>query len=228
MPTPEDFAALRVPPCSRLIKFKHDVSAMFHRFVAPRWLQHLFCLAPLTPAQLRALGRDPSGPNVPVLRTLAMGWIDAVFLMQAVMERLLARVISPSRFLTAGARLEQGPVLAIYIDDSIGCGLSPRDDSVMAALDARVAAVLAAYDVPENFDKHVASTTGPMDGLGCALLADRIVPTPKRKQSLFLKTRAVLAAGFASGFDLHSLLGLWSWAFLLCRPAFSVFVLNNT
>jgi len=152
-----------------------------------------------------------------------MGWVDAVYLMQSVMERLMSRVISPSRFLTAGARLEQGPILAIYIDDTIGCGLSPRDDRLMTALDARVAAVLAGSAVPENFPKHVAATTGPMDGLGCALLADRIVPTPKRKLALFLKTRAVLAAGFACGHDLHPLLGLWAWAFLLCRPAFSVF-----
>jgi hypothetical protein len=131
LPTPEDFADLHVPLHSRLSKFKHDVSAMFHRFVVPRWLQLLFCLAPLTPAQLRVLGRDPHGPNVPVLRTLAMGWVDAVYLMQSVMERLMSRVISPSRFLTAGARLEQGPILAIYIDDTIGCGLSPRDDRLM-------------------------------------------------------------------------------------------------
>ena len=137
----------------------------------------------------------------------------------------MSRVISPSRFLTAGARLEQGPILAIYIDDTIGYGLSPRDDHLMTALDARVAAVLAGSAVPENFPKHVAATTGPMDGLGCALLADRIVPTPKRESwlSSLRPVLCLIAAGFACGHDLQPLLGLWAWAFLLCRPAFSVF-----
>ena len=223
LPTPEDLAALHVPPGSRLLKFKHDVSAMFHRFIVPPWLQLLFCLAGLSPDQLRAIGRDPFGPNIPVLRTLAMGWIDAVFLMQCVMERLMSKVISPTRFLTAGPTLASGPVLAIYIDDTIGAGLSPRDDRVMRVLDNNVAAVLADHGVPEKFEKHVPATIAPMDALGCELLANRIAPTPKRKLALFSKTRAVLAAGSVRGIDLEPLLGLWAWAFLLCRPAFSIF-----
>jgi hypothetical protein len=226
LPSPEDFAALRVPPGVRLLRAKHDILAMFHQLLTPLWMQRLFALPELSPYQLLSLGLDPRGPTVPCLSTLPMGFTDSVLLAQAIVENLMAPVIPRQRFLHNRPDINEAPVLSIYIDDIIPLALETHKTAFLE-LDAHIEAALDAARLPSNTAKRVRPTLDDMDAMGCTLRTSAqgavLSPSVKRKAQLYATTLSVLRRGTCTGEEMNRLLGLWAWSFLLCRSAFSIF-----
>lgn len=121
------------------------------------------------------------------------------------------------------------PIHAVYIDD-LGI-LSPHLD-MLTILHPAVVAAYARVGLPVKMSKVVEPTSlrrTSVDLLGMLFMWDTdhlqytLSVSPVKLLSLIRVTLNVLRIGAATGIEIAKLVGSWSWAILLRRPAFAVF-----
>jgi hypothetical protein len=228
LPDPSHLVQLQVPSGAQLFVGKSDLSNFYHHIGLPAWMQPYFALPSLTPEELASLGAPAgtSGPLHPMCVTLPMGFSHAVFLAQQVHEHLVYNGPTPvlrrehsvlsmlSPQVTARSALH-----GIVIDDfflfSLRRGLAER----------QLRRVLAAYRkagfvVKES--KVVMPTSEPVKVIGFECAASSLHLPLDSCLSLLAATFAVLRDGHVTGRGLAHLVGRWTWALLVRRPALSV------
>jgi hypothetical protein len=229
LPTPSHMAALQLPAAqcaSRappLVVAKLDLSNFYHQLrLPPAWCPY-FALPPLDASEAAQLGVT-AVPVYPMCLTLPMGFSHSVALAQAVHEHVLyscGAVSKRDNILNLRSPVLERTVHALYIDDA---ALFDSDGQRLAVVYQRVLAAYARAGLALNTRKLVPPTTAPTEVLGILVEGEqgRLSLSPERLLALLQATAAVLQAGVVSGRVLGQLLGSWTWALLLRRPALSV------
>jgi hypothetical protein len=223
LPTPDVTARLSVPPGCTLYVAKTDIDNFYHRLIMPEWLWPYFALPPLSSATLGFPG--PDHLVYPCCRTLPMGWTHSVFIAQAAHEHLMITRggFDPRDFLTPTSDSDLNRVrVQVYIDDVSFFGTDPA--TVGSAQDRYVTTVSHAH-LPPKLSKLVKPTSHAVESLGLQVDGNELTIglSPVKLRQLVDLTRAVLTAGHCTGAQLSHVVGKWTWACMVCRPALSVF-----
>lgn len=226
LPTPDLVARLQAPKDSHLFVAKVDLDNFYHRLRLPDWLRPYFALPPVLSDELGLQERFGPGVKIfPVCTTLPMGWSHSVRVAQAVHENILnmyTRLSSCDRISFTTDLLLNRLRHQVYVDDLILYG--PDKDDLIAAQDEYLS-VVQSKGLPAKMSKVVRPTADAVECLG--LEADgrelTVGLSATKLHQLCESTRAVLASGVSTGLDLSRLIGKWTWACLVARPALSVF-----
>jgi hypothetical protein len=203
---------------------KVDLADFYHRIRLPSWMHEYLALPPLTENELSELGVS-ADCQYPLLTTLPMGWSHSVLVAQRAHLELIRRsgLIPESSFVCSGNdfRLDRLRV-QVYIDDVIFYG---PDSSEIARVQDDYCNLVDAAGLPHKPSKRFAPTADGLLCLGLLVHGRRrtVGMDPRALRMLSLETEKLIHRGFCSGLELASLVGRWSWAFLVSRPAFSVF-----
>ena len=152
------------------------------------------------------------------------GLVALVFLTQSVHEHLLNTATRLRRDRITGSsdlrvdRLRH----AVYIDDLILVGL---DRVEMAAAQAEYVGVANSRHLPVKPSKVVAPSIDGVDCLGMEINGTEhtVGLRPDKLDALCHDTRDIIDRGQATGRQLAEIVGRWTWAMLVARPALSVF-----
>jgi len=225
LPTPDLLAKLQAPSGSDVWVAKSDLADFFYRFATPEWMWPWFALPAVAPAAVGLAHLWGDAPIYPCLRVLAMGWSHSVRVAQRVHERLVL-LNTPFRvrdFITHDNDLLVDRVrLLVYIDDV--CVIGTDQHAVDAALlTYKAAAERCQFVIKDTKLKH-ASCEG-VECIGVEVHGrTRLVGLRLDKlHRLCDDTRRVLGAGRCTGRDMAQLIGRWTWAMLVTRPALSCF-----
>ena len=202
---------------------KADLDNFYHRLGLPAWARKWFALPPV-PGGLFGLSAEWV---YPCCCTLPMGASHAVYLAQIAHEHLLLSVpgFDRSHLLTTRGDLSLSkPGVALYVDDLILLALSCDADVVRALLRAYIATVSERGLVVKT-SKLVWPTSEPVECLGVEVRGSppELGVSPTKLQHLQALTYTLLAQTHVRVSDVESLVGSWTWAFLVRRPALSVF-----
>jgi hypothetical protein len=222
LPTPDITARLFVPPGSRLFTAKTDIDNFYHRLVMPEWMWPYFALPPVSSAAIGLPG--PDHLVYPCCRTLPMGWSHSVFVAQSAHEHLLLTRggFQPSDLLTSSSDSKVDRVrLQVYIDDVNFFG---TDRAQVGAAQQRYITTMSAVHLPPKPAKTILPTCQPTESLGLQVdgIALTIGLSPAKLSHLVSLTRSLLAFGHCTGAYLAHVIGKWTWALMVCRPALSV------
>jgi hypothetical protein len=222
LPTPDITARLSVPSGSKLFTAKTDIDNFYHRLVLPEWMWPYFALPPVSSAAIGLPG--PDHLVYPCCRTLPMGWSHSVFVAQSAHEHLLLTRggFEPSDFLTSSSDSKIDRVrVQIYIDDVNFFG---TDCARVGAVQQRYIMTMSAAQLPPKASKTVLPTCQPTESLGLQVdgVALTIGLSPSKLWQLVALTRSLLALGHCTGAYLSHVIGKWTWALMVCRPALSV------
>lgn len=223
LPMPDMLAKLDVPPGSQLYAVKADLKAYYHQLRTPAWMWPFFCLPSVRASEVGLA--DPSCDYViyPCCTTLPMGWLHAVLLAQAAHMTVLRRssAFPPS--------CQLGPLIngfavdtprgAVYIDDFMG--FCTNREKLRLFLKAYLD-TMAAAGLPIATGKTAGPSTS-LEIIGIWFHDNTAGIDPRKLQDLCLETARILARGTVTSRALRRLIGKWSWAILITRPAFAVF-----
>jgi hypothetical protein len=152
-----------------------------------------------------------------------MGWNHSCFLLQQAHLRLLCEDVAPAHLITRGG----DPLLnrlrvCLYLDDITWFGPSA---AVVDAAVARYVARCAARGWPVKLSKCQPAALRGVESLGCEIdgITGRVGVSPAKLLALVRSTQQLLAAGNATGRQLAALVGSWTWAALVRRPALALF-----
>lgn len=225
LPTPDLLAKLQAPSGSDVWVAKSDLADFFYRFATPEWMWPWFALPAVAPAAVGLGHLWGDEPIYPCLRVLAMGWSHSVRVAQSAHERLVL-LNTPFRrrdFITRDNDLLVDRVrLLLYIDDV--CVIGTEQQAVDAALlDYKRAAEANQFVIKDTKLKHASR-----DGMECIGVEvhgrTRVVGLRLDKlHQLCDDTRRVLGLGKCTGRGMAQLIGRWTWAMLVTRPALSCF-----
>lgn len=218
LPSPTHLASIQVRTTDKLYVAKMDLSNFYHHIGLPTWMQPYFCLPPLEPV---TRGQQPV---YPMCTTLPMGFSHAVYLAQQVHNHCLySRAALNPRWnvLRLSQPLLTQTIHALYIDDN--CLLGTSETDVQQQYELCLAAYTAAGLLAKR-EKCTAATTEPTEVLGITVDGYRqqmyVAPTKMRK--LLGQTVYMLSKTHCTGQELARLLGHWTWAIMLRRPAFAM------
>jgi hypothetical protein len=226
LPTPDKFCELRMPSDKKLFVAKVDCDNFYHRLKLPVWLREYFGL-PAVRAGDVGLG-SKYGPDTlihPCCATLPMGWSHSVYIAQAAHEHIIntRTSLSPSDRITShtDARIDRVRH-AIYIDDLILLG---TDRAAVDRAQQEYLRMLPTIGLAAKKEKVVQATSEPVDCLGFVIDGSHhtIGVDPRQLNALCRETRTVLESTFCSGTRMAWLMGCWTWACLVNRPALAVF-----
>jgi hypothetical protein len=226
LPDPSFLSRLFVTDSRPIAAAKLDLESFYHQLILPPSYAPYFAMPSVRASDV---GLDSVyGPDAlvfPCLRTLPMGWSHSVFLAQAVNEFVIYSHagLSPHDSLKSGVDFALDRVRHdAFIDDLFLIGpLSPELRSQFDALQAAYARV----GLPVNVKKVIPPTLDPISFLGVTFCGRSLslYVDPVKLWRLVQQTVDVLYSGFCSGVALSRLVGSWTWAALICRPALSVF-----
>ena len=221
--SPNDGHQPQLPP---MWVAKCDLSDFFYRFRIPIWMQTYFGLPPLISDDLDLVDRFGSGVRVwPQLTVLAMGWSHSVFITQSIHEHLLDTATA----MCAANRINHINDLRVdrtrhmvYVDDLIIIGFD-RDD--VHRLQQQYVTVANECHLPVRPSKVVAPSTDGVDCLGVEVNGTdfTVGVRPVKLQRLVNDTHRIINHGVCTGRYLAQLVGRWTWAIMVKRPALSVF-----
>lgn len=222
LPSPELISKLEVPPGHRAVFGKSDLSCFYHRLLTPAWCWTYFGM-PSVKAAAVGLGHifGPDTQIWPCFKVLVMGWSWAVYLAQVAHMHLVhtSAGFPPDSLLGAGTdlRLDRFRWL-LYIDDLIFA-------DIVALRCARYQAGYLAClpsGLPVKQGKVVLPSSSPMGALGYSVegLTGTCGVAPTALLVLCTDTGAALLADDA--WALESIVGRWTHACLVARPALSV------
>jgi hypothetical protein len=236
--TPDFIARMRVRRDRRLYTAKLDISDFYHRIRIPAWLRPYFALpavrvGDLGPEVVRATGGDPDRVLHPMCSTLPMGWSHSVFVAQLAHEYVITSFtrLKPTDRLGAfdvgfdDFNLRDGRILySVYIDDSGFFGYDPAE--LNAVVDEYMAAVRR-FGLDVKPSKVVRPTCEPVTVLGIEVDGvSKIVRVPPAKLHALCRATWAVANSRAlrvSGARMAQLIGCWTWAMLVARPALCAF-----
>ena len=219
----EPMARIQPNSPSDLFISKLDLSNFYHRIIIPDWLIPFFALPPV---RSRDLGLPSSFPETihPMIRTLPMGFSHAVVLTQQCHLTIVYthNLLSPHNSITP----HHDPILnrmrhALYIDD---INLIGPDPEPIRAFARAYTSVMERLGFPINTDKFEPPSTSPKDILGIQLHPQRLTYglDPEKLDSLVHDTLSLCAAP-CSPRQVQEIVGRWTWAMLVRRPALSIF-----
>ena len=231
LPTPDMVSSLLPAPSDRgkstLYAAKVDLECFYFFISLPEWLVPFFGMPAVRAADMStdlALQFGADTMVFPCFNRLPMGWNHSVFLAQeAHLHLLLSRgVLRDLDRICKQNDLRLDRVRwFVYIDDFCVIGFDPV--LVRRVQDAYLAAVRSLGFVVK-LSKLVLPTSSPVQLLGLdfdgsalsyGLGADKL-------EALCMDTRRFISSASASGHQLSSLVGRWSWAMLVRRPLFAV------
>lgn len=216
---------------------KYDLKNFYHCLGMPSALRPYFALPPVRAGDL---GLDVShGFSVdelvyPCCTTLPMGWSHSVFVGQSAHEHTLygddngAVLAAADNVLNLLSPLVDRPLHAVYVDD---LGALAPDAHSLWRLHHAVLAAYARVGLIVKMSKVITPTSlrhSSVELLGMLFSCDSagrfyVAVSPSKVLALIHTTLHVLSLGQATGHDIARLVGSWSWAILLRRPAFAVF-----
>ena len=221
LPTPDVLAKLEASCDAPLFVGKADVDNFYHRVALPQWMHEYFGLPAVAADDVGVAG---GGSVYPMCVTLPMGWTHSVFVGQALHEHqidLSGAFLPGSRVNKTCASMRLDCTRhSVYLDD---LGVFAVDKVDGTARLQRYLRHMHAAGLPQKLSKFVALTQEPVEVIGLELSRDRFGVSPVKLEALCGRTKAMLAGRVCSGDALEHLIGEWTWAILVRRPAFSVF-----
>ena len=226
LPTPDLLARMRSDPDRELFVAKVDLDNFFHRIKTPEWMWAYFALPPVRAGDVGQ--GDSFGPDAmiyPCLTTLPMGWSHSAFLAQAVHEFILDTKTSLRRedriTRAADIRLDRQRH-HVYLDD---LNFLDHDAKRCRRLQEEYIRVCDEIGLPVKMSKVVEPSSDGVETVGLEIHGRHLTCglSPSKLHRLSTRTGALLERGECTGRELQSIVGLWGWAFLARRPAFSVF-----
>ena len=225
--TPEHLAQLELEPNAELFVAKSDLSDFFYSFAVPEWM-HGFLAMPGVRAGDVGQGERFGADTIihPHLTVLAMGWSHSVCVAQSSHTTWIGRdvpLLPECNRITSTSDLRVDRVrYGVYIDDVIMLG-TDKDEVIAAHDQYRPAAAANLFGV--KLSKDVIATNDGVICLGVEIHGQQrtVGVTPEQLATLCAATRAMVASGSCTGHELAHLVGKWTWAMLVRRPALSVF-----
>jgi hypothetical protein len=201
---------------------KADLSDAFFLFAVPADWYSLFAMPPVKPSELQLSGFPSDAFVYPCLTVLPMGWSHSCYLLQQAHMKLALSVFPASDFITGSndRRLDRVRLM-LYLDDLTFLG--PDRALVDAALDSYLDACSKNRFLVKQSKCSRAAPHGDSLGFDIDGVSGRVGLSVNKLQQLRVKTFALLRRTFVSGLDLSQLVGAWTWAALVRRPALSIF-----
>lgn len=225
LPTPDLLASLEA--AAPFVCAKTDRSDYYHSLLMPASFWPKFGLPAVAPEAVGLAARFPGHRRVwPMIKTLPMGFSHAVAIGQRVhvefiRQRVPALPVRDLISLQADLRLDRLR-FSIYIDDLTVFGL--HAEPVNEALDQYIqASEDEGFQFRRSKTQRAAYTGVEVTGLAINGIQGTIGVAPAKLVSLCQQTLALARAPLVSEPELSTLLGRWTWAALVRRPALSVF-----
>jgi hypothetical protein len=218
LPSPEILASLQLREDERIFVGKEDVSQYYHRLLLPVWMRRYFGLPPvMVDGQLL----------YPVARTLPMGFSHSVYIAETFHRHLVFPSVLPAsaELLSVSALPSFAAVddvfVLLYIDDAIFLG---RSREAVARVQDAYRVRLRSVGLAIHPSKSQPPTLDPVKCLGFMVDGGNgRVELPQSTESfLLVATKQLLREGRCTGRAMFRLLGHWTWACMLARPALSV------
>ena len=253
LPTPDVLARVRVPSSRPFFTAKVDIDNFYHRLRCPEWLRPYFALPAVRASDVSVAVAARFGPDAlvhPMCATLPMGWSHSVFVAQSAHEWLLDRAtalrpcdrLGCERFSGDYCLRARRVLHSVYIDDVALFGL---ERARVARVQRQYMDVACAHGLAVKASKVCAPTSQPVEVLGLevrgvehtvALSAAKLDALCADTSSLvraFMQCETRIADGVSgpmssrgvecTGLQLAHLVGRWTWAMLVNRPALAVF-----
>jgi hypothetical protein len=206
---------------------KCDLSDFFYRFRTPLWMHKYFGMPSIMSQEVPHL-LSLHGPGVriwPQLTVLAMGWSHSVFITQMIHEHILdtrTSLVSANRINSINDLHINRMRHLVYIDDLII--LSHDKDEVNQAQQQYVNQVNS-INLPVKPSKVSPPSATGVECLGVDINGTdyTVGVSPDKLHKLCIDTRQLLINGKATGRYLAQIVGRWTWAMLVCRPALACF-----
>lgn len=226
LPSPDMFGELLLEPGANLYMSTSDISQMYNRLRAPRWLWRFFGLPRIWgPTYDSAF---TSEFYYPCLTVIPMGWNLAVRFAQAVHLEILRRCGFPDSVLVL-----RGKFCPTTLRDRLVAVLPYIDDLAVAGTDAEVVNSTHAVakvrfgesGLPIHEEKDNPATEQELKKrcLGMHFHRNGLIrPSASYLFMLLVDTSTLLESGGASPADMQRFLGRWVWVLMLCRPLLSV------
>lgn len=227
LPNPSLLTRLRLAKLRAKLKIhvgKTDISNFYHQLELPEWLTGYFALPAVRAGDVGALGFHPDTLVYPCCATLPMGWAHSVFIAQLIHERILDSIpalakehritFSNDFFLDRMRHL-------VYIDDVAFFGAKNDVRNAMRAY----MKICEDLGLPIKPSKTVWPTRDVVPVLGILFHGRTLTLAvdPLKTQLLKTETLALIERGEATGRLVASLVGAWSWGFLIKRSFFAIF-----
>ena len=226
LPSPDLITNFSVPAGSTLYAAKVDLDNFYHRLrLPPAWWPY-FALPPVRAGDFALPGFPPDSLVWPCCTTLPMGFSHSVFLAQAAHEFIIdsrTSLRAVDRVTRRGDFRLDRMRHSVYIDDTHWLCLD--DPSIIQRALDEYCAVMADANLPAKPSKVVAPTASGVECLGLWVDGERgdIGLAAPKLQRLILGTRRLLDLGYATGRQVARLVGSWTWAMLVRRPALAIF-----
>lgn len=234
LPTPDLITKLTLPAEQSQMPIyvaKCDLSDFFYRFRTPEWMHPYFALPPIRPAELGAearnlnVGHDRRSMVWPCITVLAMGWSHSVYITQLIHEYILDSIPS----LQSQDRITHSNDFAlnrtrhmVYIDDVI---FFSSDREAAEHIQTNYINKMEAELLPVKRNKIISPSSEGVECLGVEMVGnDRTIGVnPNKLMKLIADTNAVINRGICDGRTMASIVGKWTWAMLIVRPALATF-----
>jgi hypothetical protein len=224
LPSPEIIAQLEAP--GEFFVGKVDLDNFYHRLRLPRWMWPYFALPPVRAVEVGEGHRFGNDALIyPCCTTLPMGWSHSVWLAQTAHLYLLdtrTSLSSADRLVRGNDFLLNRTRHHVYIDD---LNFFSLDEHELKRLQDEYIAVCRGVGLVIQMAKVVRPSRDGVECIGVEVHGrDRSCGVaPAKLCTLKAETERLLRFRRVSGVDLARLVGKWSWAFLVRRPAFAVF-----
>jgi hypothetical protein len=223
LPTPDILSDLQIDRDQPLFIAKIDLDNFYHRLRLPNWLRPYFALPPVHKCDVGL--SDSTELIYPCCTTLPMGWSHSVFIAQAIHENILNQ--SP-HFPLCDRLNRQNDLLLnrvrhqVYIDDLNIFG-SNGAELCKIQQDYTTQVTQLGFVVKES--KVVLPSATGVECVGIEINGNtkECGVSVNKLWNLCQETLRFLSRETATGLQLSRLVGKWSWAILVNRPAFSVF-----
>lgn len=225
LPTPDKLAGLRLLRNRRTRAAHADVDNAFHRMMVPRKLKPFFGLRPVRAGELGLAAEFGADTLIwPLLTRLPMGWSHSPYLCQQAHRHVIltsTRLRAEDEINADNDDIVDRPRWAVYLDDFT---LLCPDDCFPELIFSEYLVAMEARGLPAKATKihRPADTTNTL-GMHVDCREGTIGVPAANLHRLCLETEALLARPEVGGFELSALVGKWTWAMLVRRPALSVF-----
>lgn len=226
LPTPDLLARLHSNSNQPLYVAKVDLDNFYHRLRLPTWMRPYFALPPVTAEHVGMSTEFGSGTLIyPCCTTLPMGWSHSVYVAQMAHEHLLnsSTPLQPCDRIHADGDFRLDRMRhQVYIDD---LNLFGHDPDALARIQSHYVQTVSAVGLPVKPSKVVAPSCHGVECVGLEVHGTHyeVGLSAAKLTHLCQDTFALLRSGLCTGLELSKLVGRWTWAVLVCRPALSVF-----
>lgn len=224
LPTPDLISNLVLDRAAEMYVAKVDISNYYHQLALPEWMWPYFALPALSATDL-GLSQFGSDLVYPCCMTLPMGFSWSVFLAQQAHEHMIytgTSILRSDAITRSSDSLVDRVRHSIYIDD---LGIFGTDQDECRRMQLEYMECCKRWRLPVKMSKVVEPSSHGVEVLGVLVDGQQLTVgvAPHKLANLITNTLSVLHSNEATGTAIERLVGHWSWAFLVRRPAFSAF-----